>query len=855
MTDPFQLPYKHYQRGDVIIGVIGTQFAYVLDETAFSEYPKRNFIDELFLVPKTYQQLLSMEYAVKEINENPIILPNITLGFQVYESFANARTTYQNTLKLLSGLERLVPNYKCDKEKHLIAAIGGRSTDTSLHIATILDRYKIPQIAYCVLAPVMNVKTQLPSFYRMVPKGEHLYKGIVQLLLYFHWIWIGIIRSDDESGEKFVQTLIPMLFQKGICIAVTEKMPAISQAVDMLSSLEPLTAKGNSLSSPKVQVYVVNARAQTMGCLTWMIYFSGVFEGAEGVEKISIGKVWVMTAQWDFSFQTLHRAFDIQVYNGALSFSIHTSEVLRFPRFLQILGPKLQQGDDFFRAFWENVFSCSFYDSHENQKDVDTCTGQEKLESLPGTLFERSMTGQSYSTYNAVHAIAQALHKISTSNPKHRALIDRGILKHPNLQPWQLHPFLRSISFNNSAGDMVSFNEDGELIAGFDIINWVTFPNKSFSRVKVGKMDPETIEGQVFIVYDEAITWHSWFNQALPLALCNAKCHPGYRKEKKEGEPFCCYDCIPCSDGKISDQKDMNDCFQCPEDQFPNKNKVRCLPKGLNFLSFTEFLGITFVVLALSFSLITALVLGIFIKNQNTPIVKANNRDLTYSLLISLLLCFLCSLLFIGRPQILNCYLRQITFGVIFSIVVACVLAKTITVVLAFMATKPGTKIRKWVGKRLSNSILLGCSLIQASICAVWLSTSPPFPHLDMHSLAEEIIVECNEGSVTMFYCVLGYLGFLATVSFTVAFLARKLPDTFNEAKFITFSMLVFCSVWLSFVPTYLSTKGKYMVAVEIFSILASSAGLLGCIFSPKCYIIILRSQLNIKDQLIRRNL
>ncbi|XP_039203199.1 vomeronasal type-2 receptor 116-like [Crotalus tigris] len=423
-----------------------------------------------------------------------------------------------------------------------------------------------------------------------------------------------------------------------------------------------------------------------------------------------------------------------------------------------------------------------------------------------------------------------------------------------DLLSMKLHYFLRTISFNNSAGDTISFDENSELVAGFDVINWITFPNKSFLRMKVGYLDPQALSGYQLTVHEETIIWHSSFNQILPVALCNEKCHPGYRQKKKEGEPFCCYYCVPCPDGKISNQKDMDNCFKCPEDQFPNKSKNHCIVKRLRFLSFLHPLGISLTFLVLFFPLLTILILGIFIKNQNTPIVKANNRDLTYCLLISLLLCFLCSLLFIGQPQRVTCYLRQITFGITFTVAVSCILAKTITVVVAFMAIKPGSRMRKWVGKRLTTLILFGCSFIQTSICAVWLCVDPPFLEFDMYSLPGAILVQCNEGSLGMFYYVLGYLGFLAIVSFTVAFLARKLPDSFNEAKFITFSMLVFCSVWLSFIPSYQSTNGEYMVAVEIFSILASGAGLLSCIFFPKCYIIILKPKLNIKEQLIKRN-
>ncbi|XP_053114989.1 vomeronasal type-2 receptor 26-like [Hemicordylus capensis] len=688
--------------------------------------------------------------------------------------------TYYTTLSLLFKSNHFFPNYKCGIQNNLMGVIGGLNSDTSSRMMEVLGLYKIPQLSYGSFESGNHGKSDFPSFYRMVPNETHQYLGIVKLLLHFRWKWVGLLTMDDDGGEHFLQVMEPMLSENGICSAFTlraskSRKYSIKEMYYDTQSMMPV------FMSSKANIFVMYGETSSFmryATLVWWITTEIPRTDPEYWDKISAGKVWITTAQIDFAFHVFQKFFDVQMFHGAISFNIHSKELLGFRKFLQIINPSKIKGDGFINYVWEQAFDCSIPNSNTPANIYDTCTGEEKLEDLPGPFFEMRMTGHSYSIYNAVYAVAHALNTKYSSSSNHRAMDGGCRLVPQKVGPWQVPP----------------------------------------------------------------------------RSLCNDNCLPGSSKKKKEGKKFCCYDCAPCPEGMISNQKDMDYCILCPEDQYPDQGQDRCIPKMPCFLSFEEPLDIILAFLALFFSLVTALVLGIFIKHRDTPIVKANNRNLTYCLLFSLFLCFLCSLLFIGEPKNGTCLLRQTAFAIIFSISVSSVLAKTITVVVAFMAFKPGSVLRKWVGKNLTHSVVFSCSLVQVGICSVWLGTFPSYPESDMHSLSREIIVECNEGSVTLLYSVLGYLGFLAIVSFAVAFIARKLPDSFNEAKFITFSMVVFFSVWLSFIPSYLSTKGKYMVAVEIFSILSSSAGLLGCIFTPKLYIIVLRPHLNKRDILIRRN-
>ncbi|MCJ8733074.1 hypothetical protein PDJAM_G00218830 [Pangasius djambal] len=221
-------------------------------------------------------------------------------------------------------------------------------------------------------------------------------------------------------------------------------------------------------------------------------------------------------------------------------------------------------------------------------------------------------------------------------------------------------------------------------------------------------------------------------------------------------------------------------------------------------------MGITLTTVAVCGAMMTAAVGVVFVYYRQTPIVKANNSELSFLLLLSLKLCFLCSLVFVGQPSLWSCRLQQAAFGISFVLCISCILVKTIVVLVAFRSARPGSAaLMKWFGPGQQRGSVLFFTCIQVIICAVWLSLSPPFPHRNLNIQGSKIILECMVGSVTGFSLVLGYIGLLAAICFLLAFFARKLPDNFNEAKFITFSMLIFCAVWITFVPAYISSPGN----------------------------------------------
>ncbi|XP_056308654.1 LOW QUALITY PROTEIN: extracellular calcium-sensing receptor-like, partial [Danio aesculapii] len=538
------------------------------------------------------------------------------------------------------------------------------------------------------------------------------------------------------------------------------------------------------------------------------------------------------------------------VLQGSLGYAIRRADIPGLQPFLLRLHPSKYPQDPFVEQFWEEMFKCSLGTINMSSSIRPSCDGSEVLVNINNIYSDVSQLRISYNVYKAVYAIAHALDLMLRCEPG-KGPFAGDCPNFSSMQPWQLLDYLKHVHFTNDFGEDTKFDINGDPVAMYDLINWQLSGKREVQYATVGRYD-ETMKPKL-VIEEKNIIWSETQKQ-VPLSVCSTSCPPGTRQATRPNFPICCFDCIVCAAGEITNHTDALECVKCSPEFWSNTRRDTCIPKVVEFLSYNDTMGITLLAVALLGSCFTLAVTLIFALKRHTPLVRANNSEISFLILSSLLLCFLCALAFIGRPTTWSCGLRHTAFGIAFSLCLSCVLGKTLVVLMAFKASLPGSNVMKWFGPLQQRGIIFMCTAVQVVICCTWLSVAPPIPHKLMTHETARIILLCDVGSSFAFSLVLGYIGLLAAVCFLLAFFARKLPDNFNEAKFITFSMLIFCAVWVAFVPAYISSPGKYTVAVEIFAILASSYGLLLCIFTPKCYIILLKPEKNTKRYVMSKS-
>ncbi|XP_030599495.1 extracellular calcium-sensing receptor-like [Archocentrus centrarchus] len=766
----------------------------------------------------------AMVFAIEEINNSTELLPGIRLGYKIYDSCASVPVAVHVAFQFLNTFDSVLSTgNNCSQSGMVMAVVGDSGSTTSISMSRVISSFNIPQVSHFATCACLSDKQQYPSFFRTIPSDQFQAEALAKLVKHFGWTWIGAVRSDSDYGNNGMASFLEAAQKEGICVEYTVSF----YRTDPQSKIQKVA----DVIRRSTAVVVVAFAA--LGDMTILL--------EELSHEPSPPRQWIGSEAWVTTTELTRFGFCA----GAIGFGIQTSVIPGLRDFLLSLSPSQVAASEILSEFWEDAFKCTL--KHSADTDKKMCNGTEDVQNLQSQYTDTSQLRITNMVYKAVYAIAHAIHNAVCQGTNATAKCD----KLTKLESKQVLTQLKKVNFSQNGYD-VSFNAAGDPVAIYELVNWQKSESGITEIVTVGMYDISLPVGQEFRI-NRNITWMEGITK-VPVSVCTGSCPPGTRKVLQKGKPICCYDCIPCPEGEISNTTDSPDCLPCHKEFWPNAKRDTCIPKPVEFLSFQDILGIilaTFSVLGACLAIITA---AIFFHHRTTPVVRANNSELSFLLLISLTLCFLCSLTFIGAPSEWSCMLRHTAFGITFVLCISCVLGKTMVVLMAFKATLPGSNVMKWFGPPQQRMTVVSFTFIQVLICSIWLVLSPPFPIKNLTTYKEKIILECALGSQIGFWAVLGYIGLLASFCFVLAVLARKLPDNFNEAKLITFSMLIFCAVWITFVPAYVSSPGKFTVVVEIFAILASSFGLMLCIFAPKCFIILFNPKKNTKKYLMSKN-
>lgn len=244
----------------------------------------------------------------------------------------------------------------------------------------------------------------------------------------------------------------------------------------------------------------------------------------------------------------------------------------------------------------------------------------------------------------------------------------------------------------------------------------------------------------------------------------------------------------------------METCLECAEGHWSGTRSQECREIEEVFFGWEKPFAIVLVSFSALGIVLTLVVLVLFLARWNTPVVRSSVGPVSLLLLLSLLGSFSSTVLFVGRPTDAQCQARQVLFGLSFTLCISCVLAKSLKIVLAFRIN-PSQSLAKLFQPYL---IIAACVSVQVVICAVWLTQSAPRPRR-WDNQNGKVILLCQEGSIKAdgtenflyFGLMLGYIGALSLLGFAIAFQNRKLPDCYNEARFITFGLLIYLICWV----------------------------------------------------------
>jgi len=764
-------------------------------------------------------QALSMIHAVEEVNRAGTLAGlGITLGYHIHDSCADVSMALRASIDLTKafsfggiGSSGSVLNGggsggNCQgrntssepaSSQPVMAVVGASSSELSISVARLLTLEITPQISYASTATILSDKVRFPAFLRTVPNDNYQTRAMVKLLKDNHWNWVGIMSTDGDYGRSAVDNFAWQAAESGICLAFKIVLP------DSVTN-----PKVNSSILQAVETIRDNERAKVIISFAKPIYMQRVFE--EILRGPAEDRVWIASDYWSNSGNQMDH-LNFTSLGTVIGFFFKSGSIVSFQQYLKQLTAKASQGNriPFMHEYYETVHPSN----------------------ITSVLLNHINSATVFSIQMAVNAISQAVAQLCS---KHDCKTAGAV------QPWQLLRALKNTTFQKER-QKYRFDENGDVNLGYDISIWSTTEGAIRSLNVVAEYHPHN--NSIRATSPEM----EWLLADLKsvVSTCSNSCEPGEVKKTVEGQHICCYECVNCPPNHYSNLTDMDECLSCDNTkEWSPARSESCQLKTMDLLDWED--GFAIVLLSLAGLGVTmALVISVlFLWQRNTPVVRATGGPLCQVILFSLIGSFISVVFFVGQPSDNKCKIRQVLFGLSFTLCVSCILVKSLKILLAFHFNPSVQRALRRLYK--PYIIIVACMGLQVVVCILWLVLRSPKARYAQGTTT--VLAECDEGSYEAFGTMLAYIAFLALVCFGFAFKGRKLPESYNEAKFITFGMLIYLMSWVIFIPVYVTTSGKYLPAVEMVVILMSNYGILCCHFLPKCYIILFKKECNTKD-------
>ncbi|XP_044527183.1 taste receptor type 1 member 1 [Gracilinanus agilis] len=748
-----------------------------------------------------YHLFQAMRFGIEEINNSSSLLPNITLGYELYDVCSKSSNVYA-TLSILSqprGNHIKIPE-NFNYYPKAVAVIGPDSTELTSISASLLSSFLVPQISYEATSMMFSEKQKYPSFLRTIPSDRHQVQTILMLLKKFGWSWISVIGSENDYGLQGVKLLEDLANQQEICIAYKDFVPILAQGAD--NTMQNMMVDINK-SGAEVVVVFCNKRLAR-------VFFEAVVLGNV------TDKVWLATEDW--------------------SISSYITQVPGISRIGTVIGVAIKQrqvlGMKEFEEAYAQAKNTSEASGGPAQDGGDyTCNQHQALTANANTELSQFSMNAAYNVYAAVYAVAHGLHQ----------LLDcpSGVCTPGRIYPWQLLMEIRKVNFTLQ-GNPVSFDEDGDPVSGYDIITWDwNGPNWTFKVIGTSTWPPICLE-----IDETKIHWHKEKNQ-VPRSVCSQDCLPGEAR-RIVGLHHCCFECVLCAAGTFLNSSDQYTCQPCQKEEWSPEGSQTCFNRTTEFLAWDH--PVSLVLLGAN-TLLLLLLTGVailFAQNLETPVVRSAGGRMCFLMLGSLAGAGCSPYCFLGEPTLLTCLLRQSLFALCFAVFLSCLTIRSFQLVFIFkLSAKMPALYHTWVHNHGARTFVAISSTIQLLICSVWLVAWTPLPIKEYKRFPELVVLECSKENSPGYMLSILYTWLLSVSCFACTYLGKDLPENYNEAKCMTFSLLFYFISWIGLATSSSIYNGKYMPAINMLVILSSLSGVFSGYFLPKCYVILCRPDLN----------